>query len=95
MNSSVFFFYGYADNQILPSFPKRRSSGLTFPTAPTVVSDVVNGGLGSPLTWSRTSARWLRWRGDRKSTGLNPSNRGISYAVFCLKKKKLRITPTH
>src|SRR5947199_5410423 len=28
--------------------------------------------------------------GDRKSTRLNSSHLGISYAVFCLKKKKLR-----
>src|SRR5438034_6635865 len=27
-------------------------------------------------------------RGDRKSTRLNSSHTGISYAVFCLKKKK-------
>src|SRR5437762_9620516 len=30
-------------------------------------------------------------RGDRKSTRLNSSHRCISYAVFCLKKKKLLI----
>src|SRR5205814_9556193 len=28
--------------------------------------------------------------GDRKSTRLNSSHLGISYAVFCLKKKKTR-----
>src|SRR5437879_11108665 len=28
------------------------------------------------------------FRGDRKSTRLNSSHRCISYAVFCLKKKK-------
>src|SRR5690606_41451019 len=28
------------------------------------------------------------WRGDRKSTRLNSSHVKISYAVFCLKKKK-------
>src|SRR2546428_3854329 len=30
----------------------------------------------------------LRGRGDRKSTRLNSSHDQISYAVFCLKKKK-------
>src|SRR5258707_5754859 len=30
-------------------------------------------------------------RGDRKSTRLNSSHANISYAVFCLKKKKERI----
>src|SRR6266496_6707996 len=29
-----------------------------------------------------------RWRRDRKSTRLNSSHVEISYAVFCLKKKK-------
>src|SRR2546426_4744960 len=29
-----------------------------------------------------------RWDGDRKSTRLNSSHLVISYAVFCLKKKK-------
>src|SRR5256885_10615742 len=29
-----------------------------------------------------------RWSGDRKSTRLNSSHLVISYAVFCLKKKK-------
>src|SRR2546427_2586880 len=29
-----------------------------------------------------------RWRADRKSTRLNSSHSQISYAVFCLKKKK-------
>src|SRR5438045_7327485 len=30
----------------------------------------------------------LSWMRDRKSTRLNSSHLGISYAVFCLKKKK-------
>src|SRR5262245_64631757 len=38
-----------------------------------------------------TNAHWERLCeviGDRKSTRLNSSHLGISYAVFCLKKKK-------
>src|SRR5438094_6164854 len=34
------------------------------------------------------SAARTRTRSDRKSTRLNSSHRTISYAVFCLKKKK-------
>src|SRR5690606_41536396 len=35
------------------------------------------------------SSTWCRWcRRDRKSTRLNSSHVKISYAVFCLKKKK-------
>src|SRR5438445_3037081 len=38
-----------------------------------------------------------RWKRDRKSTRLNSSHANISYAVFCLKKKKDKIQqrPTH
>src|SRR5436853_5519781 len=32
------------------------------------------------------------WNPDRKSTRLNSSHLGISYAVFCLKKKKTHHT---
>src|SRR5262245_63483742 len=35
-----------------------------------------------------------RRRLDRKSTRLNSSHLGISYAVFCLKKKKKKINHT-
>src|SRR5215472_17810493 len=34
-------------------------------------------------------------RRDRKSTRLNSSHLGISYAVFCLKKKKQRHRASH
>src|SRR5258708_14096792 len=33
-------------------------------------------------------------KSDRKSTRLNSSHQIISYAVFCLKKKKTRVTQT-
>src|SRR5258705_7277403 len=38
------------------------------------------------VSWRRAA---LRERRDRKSTRLNSSHLGISYAVFCFKKKKL------
>src|SRR5437667_3355683 len=49
------------------------------------------------LSWPRTAACWggatasspsIFRRPDRKSTRLNSSHITISYAVFCLKKKK-------
>src|SRR6478735_11408947 len=36
----------------------------------------------------RRRCAWRARRGDRKSTRLNSSHLVISYAVFCLKKKK-------
>src|SRR5258708_31904162 len=41
----------------------------------------------SPLRPEHQRQRW-GWRRDRKSTRLNSSHQIISYAVFCLKKKK-------
>src|SRR5258705_5167110 len=38
--------------------------------------------------WRPTAAQEHYSHGDRKSTRLNSSHLGISYAVFCLKKKK-------
>src|SRR2546430_7957735 len=54
--------------------------------------------LSTPFLWlelkelneSRLSSR-VRSRPDRKSTRLNSSHSQISYAVFCLKKKKKKI----
>src|SRR3989475_6786346 len=37
-----------------------------------------------------TGSGFVRWDPDRKSTRLNSSHSQISYAVFCLKKKKER-----
>src|SRR5690349_24189441 len=53
-------------------------------------------GSGRPLTSSRVHGasvalmRALVTAGDRKSTRLNSSHVEISYAVFCLKKKKIK-----
>src|SRR5437899_8868676 len=43
---------------------------------------------------SDDGAEALGQRIDRKSTRLNSSHLGISYAVFCLKKKKKKQTKT-
>src|SRR2546430_4794141 len=51
---------------------------------------VVFGGEGSregTLVFDPYANTWTRMR-DRKSTRLNSSHSQISYAVFCLKKKK-------
>src|SRR5688572_31277887 len=59
-------------------FPTRRSSDLPL-----------QGGVRITATqMAQAIAFVLRERGDRKSTRLNSSHSQISYAVFCLKKKK-------
>src|SRR3712207_8223302 len=47
-----------------------------------------------PRTRSRPIWREPSSEGDRKSTRLNSSHANISYAVFCLKKKKISYTLT-
>src|SRR2546426_7381029 len=45
---------------------------------------------GRSLDWSAVNGTFVSdWDGDRKSTRLNSSHLVISYAVFCLKKKKI------
>src|SRR3712207_7513983 len=46
------------------------------------------GRVREPEAGRDPRARRLRREGDRKSTRLNSSHANISYAVFCLKKKK-------
>src|SRR5207245_5770702 len=50
-----------------------------------------------PLRHAARQFDWLHETLDRKSTRLNSSHGSISYAVFCLKKKKqiLPFTSTH
>src|SRR3712207_8567755 len=47
----------------------------------------------TPDTITRVGMNRLSWV-DRKSTRLNSSHANISYAVFCLKKKKIKNTNT-
>src|SRR5699024_12661950 len=87
------FFYSVGAHRYLHSFPTRRSSDLV------AGADVLVriGGLGNlefgaldknAIVLDLTGARWSGR--DRKSTRLNSSHVSISYAVFCLKKKKLK-----
>src|SRR3712207_7716982 len=58
---------------------------------PLVVVEIVThgGGLAEQVGRADCLVRFLRVLGlDRKSTRLNSSHANISYAVFCLKKKK-------
>src|SRR3712207_7574970 len=43
--------------------------------------------------WIASHVRAFAFFGDRKSTRLNSSHANISYAVFCLKKKKSLLYP--
>src|SRR5688572_33449895 len=51
-----------------------------------------NAPYRAPGTTGRCRSTCARSRGDRKSTRLNSGHSQISYAVFCLKKKKKKKT---
>src|SRR5256885_12567865 len=67
---------GLTPDAVLPPWPAARNPLDTI----RAVSDAM---LSNP-----PAGDWLTWRRDRKSTRLNSSHLVISYAVFCLKKKK-------
>src|SRR5690606_42098896 len=68
------------------SFPTRRSSDLAFVTVSATFGDSPVRGLTSLFIGLTLGLVGI----DRKSTRLNSSHVKISYAVFCLKKKKTR-----
>src|SRR5437773_9113423 len=89
MTYLLFFFHRYATLRFLHSFPTRRSSDLFFrgedaATAKQAQRQYYQYTIPSLLDAVRVTAGQ-----DRKSTRLNSSHITISYAVFCLKKKKL------
>src|SRR5216683_4682416 len=47
-----------------------------------------SGSFPSSRSWANTGTKAAEMALDRKSTRLNSSHDQISYAVFCLKKKK-------
>src|SRR5699024_11710389 len=49
---------------------------------------IIVAGNVRPFPRRRVGVLWPRLTSDRKSTRLNSSHVSISYAVFCLKKKK-------
>src|SRR5258708_18751122 len=50
---------------------------------------------GSHVERNRRPRSVRVWKSDRKSTRLNSSHQIISYAVFCLKKKKKQASRAH
>src|SRR5690606_39549096 len=84
---SSFFFSSSGPPRDLHSFPTRRSSDLgrsriAFPGVSSCTSS--RSGAGPAETRMCPANTYI----DRKSTRLNSSHVKISYAVFCLKKKK-------
>src|SRR2546427_8598646 len=88
-----FFFNDTATTEIytlslhdaLPILHERHDLALTLSFAADFVDVFEVRGHPRPQTSTKSAA-------DRKSTRLNSSHSQISYAVFCLKKKKKRTT---
>src|SRR5439155_20643125 len=96
------FFSPHSPHLHLHSFPTRRSSDLDghIPADPHTLGrfpidvNIQLGGIAQEI--NRIAQHHLRevhirnvpTQQDRKSTRLNSSHVAISYAVFCLKKKK-------
>src|SRR3712207_7303066 len=95
--TSLFFFNDTATTEIytlslhdaLPIFRPRYGRGYwstthrSYVSKPRVYVSIEGEGI-----WENFANRTSRPSKDRKSTRLNSSHANISYAVFCLKKKK-------
>src|SRR5260221_3577180 len=72
------------------------SPSTAFPVSPVIQFSApwfFSTGRGGLLQLLDVSLSSCNWRRDRKSTRLNSSHTVISYAVFCLKKKKVQDRP--
>src|SRR6266478_8648539 len=78
----LFFFFFFNDTATTEIYTLSLHDALPIPERPVGAADT--GGLRQPP--HRAGPAF----GDRKSTRLNSSHSQISYAVFCLKKKKKR-----
>src|SRR5256885_11623870 len=89
--SSEFLFFFFFNDPATPEI---------YPLSLHDALPISRSGATASSSGSRPSARSTRTggsgalTGDRKSTRLNSSHLVISYAVFCLKKKKTK-TPRH
>src|SRR5207245_9500003 len=107
--SCLFLFVSSCALHPLHSFPTRRSSDLTSVVHTGTYREIDRPHRlvftwSSPATHFRDSIVTVTFQPssnsstvveDRKSTRLNSSHGSISYAVFCLKKKKNRNTQSN
>src|SRR5699024_12719916 len=85
----IFSFSPPLPPRLLPSFPTRRSSDLpTPPDQPVCGASSSTTSASSYVVQRPSCVSMAAALLNRKSTRLNSSHVSISYAVFCLKKKK-------
>src|SRR5256885_11021284 len=93
---TCFFFFFFNDTatteiytlSLHDALPISRPGGRALP------ADLRGGGAAAPAVRLRGHGPAAPVYRDRKSTRLNSSHLVISYAVFCLKKKKQRTHST-
>src|SRR2546430_12289018 len=92
--SVLFFFFFFNDTATTEIYTLSLHDALPIFG---IEDDQVGVGADGDGAFARVEAEKFCWRGrnelnkairDRKSTRLNSSHSQISYAVFCLKKKK-------
>src|SRR5690348_18416394 len=89
---STFLFFFFNDTATTEIYTLSLHDALPISTEdedPQKMAAARAGGRAWPRCWSReVCLPHSAGRSDRKSTRLNSSHPSISYAVFCLKKKK-------
>src|SRR2546421_8029962 len=93
---SALFFFFFNDTATTEIYTLSLHDALPiFPSGSTRSLRRLSVTSGSRRVWrSPRARRWICASTDRKSTRLNSSHDQISYAVFCLKKKKTnRVKP--
>src|SRR2546422_4952197 len=79
-----FFFFFFNDTATTEIYTLSLHDALPISLTPALLITLLQRAKSSRITAPNCS-------GDRKSTRLNSSHGYISYAVFCLKKKKTEI----
>src|SRR5437762_8158567 len=92
---TLFCFYESPDPLDLHSFPTRRSSDLLGVTRREAAEALEEGYRDALAAGGKAFVQGIAEALDRKSTRLNSSHRCISYAVFCLKKKRKELNINH
>src|SRR5689334_23704230 len=82
---STLFPYTTLFRSQLATRPSAGNAGCATPPSPTTARSRL---VSTLQHWSRGLNTSVHVNPDRKSTRLNSSHSSISYAVFCLKKKK-------
>src|SRR3712207_8706151 len=97
----IFFFFNDTATTEIYTLSLHDALPISIPPLPKSGSDrfescSTRGTRAGQAPSSAGSSRSAGWRDcrDRKSTRLNSSHANISYAVFCLKKKKPSHPPT-